>query len=356
MAARPQYMGNPRNQFHSGLNVTGFGAQSLALVGGGGGNIVPILVALSSGVIANGIAYSLDGGVTWAQGTVSINAAWQGVAFSPSLGYAIAVSSDGQVVQSVDGITWTTVVDDLNNSNWRRLVWSPEFGVFVIIAQGGVAGSRCATSPDGVSWTMRTTPVTGTTTYQQIIRTASGRLLAGGNVGSTQPIIFSDDGGVSWSQIPAIASQGLQSNFVIAPDGTGRIYAPSSMPAAQCDFYSDDDGSTWTQTPDIIPPTTGAGTGSATDGTTIIRGDPSNLFSAALNGASPGTPILNPYVLVSTDNCGDMLYCESFGVYVGIGGAGSLQKLTSPDGVTWTLAATGIAVGTWVCIRELFIP
>ena len=54
---------------------------------------------------------------------------------------------------SPDGITWTIRTSAADN-NWHSVCWSPEKGLFVAVAYTGT-GNRVMTSPDGINWTIR---------------------------------------------------------------------------------------------------------------------------------------------------------------------------------------------------------
>ncbi|MEK7514563.1 MAG: hypothetical protein AAB587_01965, partial [Patescibacteria group bacterium] len=58
------------------------------------------------------------------------------------------------VMTSPDGITWTLRTSAADN-DWRSVVWSPGLSLFVAVATSGT-GNRVMTSPDGITWTLRT--------------------------------------------------------------------------------------------------------------------------------------------------------------------------------------------------------
>ena len=55
---------------------------------------------------------------------------------------------------SPDGVTWTIRTSAADN-DWRAVCWAPEIGLFCAVAATGT-GNRVMTSPDGVTWTIRT--------------------------------------------------------------------------------------------------------------------------------------------------------------------------------------------------------
>jgi hypothetical protein len=56
---------------------------------------------------------------------------------------------------SPDGITWTARTSSPTDNNWRSVTYGN--GLFVAVA-GSVTGNGVMTSPDGITWTARTSP------------------------------------------------------------------------------------------------------------------------------------------------------------------------------------------------------
>src|SRR6185503_4001138 len=52
--------------------------------------------------------------------------------------------------------TWTIRTSAADNQ-WFSIAWSPQLGLFATISNNGT-GNRVMTSPDGINWTIRTTP------------------------------------------------------------------------------------------------------------------------------------------------------------------------------------------------------
>lgn len=150
----------------------------------------------------NRICTSPDG-ITWTLRTMAVAKTWWDVAWSPSLNLLVAVSNDGgatatAIVTSPDGITWTSrtvptltlgymagvdwsptlgmfvscgyqeILYSTNGTSWTNvsvtaggwhdIAWAPEVGLFAAVGTTGT--NRVMTSPDGITWTQRTTPAT----------------------------------------------------------------------------------------------------------------------------------------------------------------------------------------------------
>jgi hypothetical protein len=72
-----------------------------------------------------------------------------------------AVSTTGtgnRVMTSPDGITWTSRTSAADN-NWQSVAWSATLGLFIAVATSG-SPNQIMTSPDGINWTTRTAPNT----------------------------------------------------------------------------------------------------------------------------------------------------------------------------------------------------
>lgn len=102
------------------------------------------------------IASSDDNGVTWTlrrSGTSS--EVGQSVAYSAALGQFVACGSwvGGAILTSPDGITWTARASPFTGST--AACWSPTLGLWVLCGDslGDRHGHAIATSPNGTAWT-----------------------------------------------------------------------------------------------------------------------------------------------------------------------------------------------------------
>jgi hypothetical protein len=72
-------------------------------------------------------------------------------------GLFVAVSNTGtisdRVMTSPDGITWTSRTSAADNA-WTSVTYGN--GVFVAVSSNSGTGNRVMTSPDGITWTSRT--------------------------------------------------------------------------------------------------------------------------------------------------------------------------------------------------------
>lgn len=223
-----------------------------------------LLVAVSS---TDRSLASTDNGATWQHGGYSSpgTGGWfNSVVWYPALSQFIAAGGTG-VFSSIDGLTWTGVG---NTSCWGKISASPT--LLVNACQGFTTGG-ISTSPDGVTWTARTTPSTRRAnnviwTGTQFIALSSGgeivtspdgiswTIQASGTtsslngyaasstlmviVGSNGTIITSSDGGTTWASQTSGTSFALNrvvwtGTQFVAIGGAGKI-------------FSSTDGVTWT--------------------------------------------------------------------------------------------------------------
>ena len=82
---------------------------------------------------------------------------FKSICWADSLNLFIAVSNTGtnnRVMTSPNGITWTTRTSASNN-NWTSICWSRNLSLLVAISNSGTT-DRIMTSSDGITWTTRT--------------------------------------------------------------------------------------------------------------------------------------------------------------------------------------------------------
>lgn len=171
-----------------------------------------------------------------------------GIAWAPALGIFAAcggnVGASGansdQVWTSPDGINWTArglpAGHDHSASN---IVWSPGLGLFVLTGgqdtSSGIFGKMIHTSPDGITWTLRTTPFDATDRICEQICWSPARSLFlaafSARPGHSTGILTSPDG-ITWTEqttpldVDEVFFYGATWNatlgkFVVALDGFG---------------------------------------------------------------------------------------------------------------------------------------
>ena len=121
------------------LSTTGF--TSVAF---GGGKFVAIK---SGSSVAN---YSTAGTGTWTAGALPSSSNWNSIAYGNNRFVAISNTSGTIAAYSLDGINWTASTLP-STAQWTKITYGQ--GLFLAVSTTTAA----ATSPDGVTWTTRTT-------------------------------------------------------------------------------------------------------------------------------------------------------------------------------------------------------
>lgn len=161
---------------------------------------VPNTFSILAGVGLN-IAKTSTTGSVWINRTIEVGT-WRDVAWSGSLNLFCAIKANGtssDAATSPDGITWTLRTTPLIVGGFVGIAWSQSLGLFVAVSPN-TGTSAIMTSPDGITWTSRTTPSNG---YYAVSWSSSLLLfVAVGYIG----IITSSDG-ITWTSrsCPAIS-------------------------------------------------------------------------------------------------------------------------------------------------------
>jgi hypothetical protein len=265
------------------------------------GNGTYVTVARSSGSV-NASFYTSSDGKNWTIRTVAVGAinraSARGVAFGAGRFVAMmntSASATGNVLprHSVDGITWNASAAPTGLvANTLSDIAGLAYGAGLFVAVGvansaGLATNRYLTSPDGVTWTARSLPLS---LSWKDVAFGNGRFTA---IASGLAALTSVDG-INWTQVNMPTSADWET--LTYGGGKWIAVAPTTTTAA-----ISSDGITWTTT---TLPAASAWNGIATNGT---------IFVATNGTAAPAvltpTPQLVTYfpitasrTLVSSDN------------------------------------------------------
>lgn len=114
-----------------------------------------------------------------------------GLTWGNNLFVAVAASGTGnRVMTSPDGITWTSRTSAADNA-WRSVTWGNY--LFVAVANTG-GGNNVMTSPDGTTWTIRTSP----SSTWNIVTYGYGLFVA---VSSMSTRVMTSPNGITWTGI-----------------------------------------------------------------------------------------------------------------------------------------------------------
>lgn len=188
---------------------------------------------------------------TWTRDTTVVAvtgvSTWTTGCWADSLNLFVIASTQAVangIATSPDGTTWTgrtTATTSARNS----CVWASRAGQIVIVGTSGLV----LTSPDGATWTSRSAAAANT--WQQVAYapalgdSSKGRLVAVASTG-TRRIMYSDNGGVNWSLADS-TNASLAFASVVYADSIGMFFAPLTAGSSGTgNVFRSVDGKTWT--------------------------------------------------------------------------------------------------------------
>ena len=229
---------------------------------------------------SDGIYTSKNNGVSWTKiASPSIDP--MRVAWGNGLFVVLSsVPSDTDVIISTDGINWTTEAAYASTSGyqWSSITYGNGLFVAKSIGSGGNVSTRGMTSPDGVTWTLRTLP---SAAWRQV-RSDGTTFVSTHCVSATANNVYTSSDGTSWTVrgLPATGNW----DTVGYGDGTWVVAETGNT------AYSLDGGTSW-----------------------IGTASPSDAY--------------NPVVIE---------YSPELGLFLMTTQTGSGYYDTSPDGINWT--------------------
>ena len=254
----------------------------------------------------------------WTSRTTNDNF-WHDVTWGNGLFVAVAYSGTGnRVMTSPDGVTWTTRTSAADN-NWLGVTWGN--GLFVAVASSGT-GNRVMTSPDGITWTIRTS---ASDSDWRAVTYGNGLFVA---VANFTGVMTSPDGIVWTSRTPA---NSMQWNGITY--GNGLFVAVASAGGVGNRVMTSPNGVTWTS----------LSAGSTNDWFSVTYGN--GLF-VTVSYSGTDRVMTSPDGITWTlrsaavdNNWYGVTYGNGLFVATAASGTGN-RVMTSPDGITWTIGTT----------------
>lgn len=277
------------------------------------------------------------------QATTTANGMWQAVTYSPELERFVAVANissfptatNRRIMWSDDGVNWVLApvpTGSMIRPVYTSVTWSPDLNLFVVVMCADSVATTCIsgignsvfTSPDGNSWTQRTSP--DTTSAWRSITWGDGKFVAVADLG-TNRIMTSTDG-TTWVANAALATDAWRSVtyspeldlFVaVATSGTNRV-------------MTSPDGTTWT-------PRTAA---EANSWTNITWSPERDLFVAvATDGAnrvmtSPNGIDWTARSASAANTWRSVTWSAELDMFLAVADTGTDRVMRSTDGFTWT--------------------
>lgn len=186
---------------------------------------------------------------TWSSptSTISSAASVNCIAWVPALGLFVAGHSDGVVETSPDGTTWTARTTPNSDARSGIAVGPINGASGGIVISSSASTNKVIQSVDGVTWTERTLPVTFSMPNAVYVPDLGSYLL----LGFTSQVIFSLDG-VTWN---AISSPMYPTSVNITPNMKHKAFGRTVVAmgplstlgggSIQGMVYSQDAGATW---------------------------------------------------------------------------------------------------------------
>ena len=267
---------------------------------------------------------------------------WESVCWSSKLSLFVAVASSGigsRVMTSPDGITWTARTSPDND--WFSVCWSPERSLFVAVADSGV-DNRVMTSPNGINWSIQTSAANET--WTSVCWSPELSLfvaVADSGVGNR---VMTSPNGINWSIQTSAADNAWQSVcwspelflFVaVAHSGVNNRVMTSSN-GTSWDIQTSAANNSWFSvcwSPELSLFVAVAASGVGNRVMTSSNGTSWDIQTSAIDNhwySVCWSPELSLFVATATSGVGN-------------------RAMTSPDGITWT-ARTSAANNDWASI------
>ncbi len=296
------------------LVITGSSTVSGTLTGSSTlGNVT----ATSSGEFFNSAA-------VWQEGSASKSSQWSAITYGG--GTFVAVSWDGDVMSSPDGVTWTTRTQPVGDS-WQWVTYGD--GLFVAVASTG--SNRVMTSPDGITWTSRTAAAMNnwsSVTYGNglFVAVACGVNASSCNTtGGGYRVMVSEDG-IIWTGV--VAPEANQWKNVTY--GNGLFVAVASTGSDR--VMTSPDGITWTS----------RSAASASGWQRVVYGEGRFVAVSETDTAMSSEDGITWTTRITPGNSDWYGLAYGGGYFAALGDplTGSTYLMISPDGITWTEVTT----------------
>jgi len=263
----------------------------------------------------------------WVSRTSAAVSRWYGIAYGN--GTYVAVSIDGSVMTSANGITWTTRNTGILGKSWNAITYGN--GIFVATSWGAINDDQTGimTSPDGINWTLRT--AAAKEAWQGIAYGNS--IFVAVAPGQDGNHVMTSPDGINWTlRTPAAVLPWFRIAY-----GNGIFVATSQVG----DIMTSANGINWTSRTSPVD--------NLWNGITYGNG----IFVAVQAYSDYNSVITSPDGITWTArtaaanlNWSSVTYGDGLFVAVSSNGVGD-GVMTSPNGVTWTLQAQAADIQWW---------
>lgn len=294
-------------------------------------DVAPALNPYSSGAkaVAAWISYTNTGGN------------WHGVCWSPELSRFVAVARSGnRTAISSDGRIWTNIVSSITptGTSANRVIWckknNSSDGIFVLVAIGVSTnpldlGNNIATSPDGISWTVRNSgiqrgpfDVAWSPELETMVAVSSDPS------GSLSTLCYSTDVGTTWTGVLSVTAGYL--GITWSPElglfcAVGTTHTATSL-----------DGINWIQTPLAnLSNSFRSVTWSPELGIFVASAVVLGQSSAYSFDGTTWNYVSTPATFDGTTNIRYVLWIAELEIFVSVASGGTNRVMWSPNGVNW---------------------
>jgi hypothetical protein len=291
--------------------------------------------------------YFAPAAAQWSNHDATLDQPWGSVAFSPTLGsgsgrvcaIATGVAENEAMTSDDGGQTWTARGLP-STRTWMSVTWAAGLSLFVAVAQDGTVSGRCATSPDGITWTARTTPDGA---WASVAWSSSlSRLVAVGLSAGPSYAMTSTDG-TTWTTSGVTQINGYWKSVCSA--GALGFVAVGQFDTGSGQVMYATTGLNWT-----------AGTVTAANQWVSVSWSGSLLAAVSIDGAdrvmtSPDGAAWTARTAAAANQWWGVTWSDAFDVFIAVAIDGANRIMYSRDGTTWTAVAAPDAKA-WTAIVD----
>jgi hypothetical protein len=262
----------------------------------------------------------------WTSRAAVSNQSWQSVAYGNGrfVAIATAVSGTDDVMYSVDGVTWTLLSTGFAFTSWRAITYGN--GLFVVVGSGALDTDRVMTSPNGISWTLRTASALNT---WRSVAYGGGLFAAVAQDGATSQIMTSPDGATWTSRTTPASTSGFTWSGITY--GNSLFVAVNQQGATTKTVMTSVDGVTWVAVDAVQNTYFGVAFG---NGRFVAAG----TVGAQGMTSEDGATWTSRTTITGSHTWRAIAYGNGLFVAVNSDGTAATAIMSSPDGITWTVA------------------
>ncbi|MGA1048188.1 MAG: hypothetical protein ACO3UU_09270, partial [Minisyncoccia bacterium] len=224
--------------------------------------------------------------------------------------------------------------------NWRYIIWVPELKLFVATGISGTTSQRVMTSPDGINWTLRTTP--NDNNWRAVCWSAELNLLVSVADSGTERVMTSPDG-INWTSRNQVNTNGWTG---ICWSGELGIFVAVGNSGTGTRVMTSPDGITWTLRT------------TAADNTwrNVVWASEIGLFVAISSSGVNNRVMTSPnginWTIRTTNSNGwrEICWSPELKLFCAVADSGTNNLvMTSPDGINWTTRTTNSNIWLGIC-------